>query len=121
MRLPLRTDPQKPLACANRILIVRLRSLGDCVLSTPAIHLLKSDRPQREIGVVVEPAWRSVYEGNPDVSAILAPAHRAVRAFQPDVSVDLHGGNTAARLTLFSGAKYRAGFAHNRHRAAYNV
>jgi ADP-heptose:LPS heptosyltransferase len=117
----LKTDAAAPLAAAERILIVRLRSLGDCVLSTPAIHLLKADRPNCEIAVVVESAWRAVFDGNPDVARILPPAHRAVWSFSPQVAVDFHGGNTAARLTLFSGARYRAGFAHYKRRAAYNI
>src|SRR5579862_1348009 len=103
MRPPLKTDSAAPLEGARRILIVRLRSLGDCVLSTPAIHLLRQSRPDSAVGVVVEPAWRAVYEGNPDISEILPPAHGAVREFAPDVAIDFHGGNTAARLTLFSG------------------
>jgi ADP-heptose:LPS heptosyltransferase len=121
MRPPLKTDAQAPLKGADRILVVRLRSLGDCVLSTPAIHLLKLSRPGVEIGVVVEPAWRAVFAGNPDVSAIVAPTHSAVWAFNPDVCIDFHGGNTAARLTFFSGAKYRVGYGHYKRRAAYNV
>ena len=37
--LSTRLDP------GSRVAIIRLRSLGDCVLSTPAIHLLKQARP----------------------------------------------------------------------------
>jgi heptosyltransferase-3 len=121
MRPPLKTDPAAPLFRANRALIVRLRSLGDCVLSTPAIHLLKESRPNLEIAVVVESVWRAVFEGNPDVARILPPAHAAIWEFEPDVAIDFHGGNTAARLTFFSGAKYRAGYGHFKRRAAYNI
>jgi ADP-heptose:LPS heptosyltransferase len=109
------------LRTARRILIVRLRSLGDCVLSTPAIHLLKSARRAAEIGVVAEPAWHPVYEGNADISAILPPTQAAVWNFDPDLAIDFHGGNTAARLTFFSGARHRAGFGHYKRRAAYNI
>jgi ADP-heptose:LPS heptosyltransferase len=106
---------------ASRILIVRLRSLGDCVLSTPAIHLLKQSRPDAEIAVVAEPVWHAVFEGNPDISRILPPTLRAVWSFAPQMVIDFHGGNTAARLTFLSRAKCRAGFAHYKRRAAYNV
>jgi ADP-heptose:LPS heptosyltransferase len=109
------------LDARSRILIVRLRSLGDCVLSTPALQLLKRHLPEAQIAVVVEDQWRAVYEGNPDIAAILPPLLKPVREFHPDVSIDLHGGNTATRLTAFSGARYRAGFAHYRYRAAYNI
>jgi heptosyltransferase-3 len=121
MRPPLKSDAAAPLEGANRILIVRLRSLGDCVLSTPAIRLLKWGRHDAQVGVVVEQAWRAVFEGNPDISRILPPTHAAVWDFDPDVCIDFHGGNTAARLTFFSGAKYRAGYGHFKRRAAYNI
>jgi ADP-heptose:LPS heptosyltransferase len=121
MRPRLKTDSAAPLAGASRILIVRLRSLGDCVLSTPAIHLLKRHRPAVRIAVVVEPQWRAVYEGNPDIAAIIPPTHKAVWDFDPDVVIDFHGGNTAARLTFFSRAKYRCGYEHYKRRAAYNI
>jgi ADP-heptose:LPS heptosyltransferase len=106
---------------ASRVLIVRLRSLGDCVLSTPAIHLLKQSCADAEIAVVAEPGWHAVYERNPDISRILPPTLRAVWSFAPQLAIDFHGGNTAARLTFLSRAKSRAGFAHYKHRAAYNV
>ena len=121
MRPPLKIDDAAPLADATRVLIVRLRSLGDCVLSTPAIHLIKEHQAKTEIAVVVEPAWRAVFEDNPDIAQILPPAIRSLRNFQPEVSIDFHGGNTAARLTFFSGARYRAGFAHFKRRVAYNI
>ncbi len=110
-----------PLASARRVLVVRLRSLGDCVLSTAAIRLLKQSYPSIEIAVVVEPEWQAVYEGNPEVARILPPSLRAVWSFDPQVAIDFHGGNTAARLTIMSGAKNRAGFEHFKRRAAYNV
>jgi ADP-heptose:LPS heptosyltransferase len=102
------------------MLVVRLRSLGDCVLSTPAIHLFKQSHPVIRIGVVVEPEWQAVFEGNPDIAQILPPTHRAVWDFGPHLCLDLHGGTTAARLTFFSGARFRVGFNHSRKRAAYN-
>lgn len=121
MRPPLKIDARAPLSGASRVLIVRLRSLGDCVLTTPAIRLLKTARPASQIAVVVEPAWRAVFEGNRDISLILPPTHGAVWDFDPDICIDFHGGNTAARLTFFSGAKYRAGYGHFKRRAAYNI
>jgi ADP-heptose:LPS heptosyltransferase len=95
--------------------------LGDCILSTPAIHLVKRQFPSVRVGVVVEPAWRAVYEDNPDVSHIVEPTNGSVWDFDPDVCIDFHGGNTAARLTFFSGAQYRIGFRHFKRRPVYNI
>jgi ADP-heptose:LPS heptosyltransferase len=104
----------------SRVIILRIRSLGDCVLTTPAIHLLKSDRPDLQIGVAVETRFSGVFEGNPDLSEIVEPTVRAVRRFRADLCINLHGGTSSARLTLLSGAKIRAGFSHFPNRFLYN-
>ncbi|NWF82570.1 MAG: glycosyltransferase family 9 protein, partial [Bryobacteraceae bacterium] len=91
-----------------RVLVIRLRSLGDCVLSTPAIHLLKRARPDLEIGVVVEDRFRAVYEENPDVARILSPSRREVLDFRAGLTINLHGGSRSAMLTLASMARFRA-------------
>ena len=58
------------LPARSRIAVIRLRSLGDCVLTTPALALLKAYRPDLRIRVVVEPRFAGVFEGNPDVDEI---------------------------------------------------
>jgi heptosyltransferase III len=104
------TDTLDRLGPGSRVVVIRLRSLGDCVLSTPAIHLLKQARPDLEIAVVVEDRFAAVFEKHPDLTAILAPRASALRAFAPTLCVNLHGGTRSARLTLLSGARFRAGF-----------
>ena len=104
------TDTLARLDPGSRVAIIRLRSLGDCVLSTPAIHLLKQARPDLEIAVVVEPRFAAVFEGNPDVVRILAPEVAALREFKPALCLNLHGGPRSAVLTLSSGARFCAGF-----------
>ena len=59
--------------------ILRLRSLGDCVLTTPAVDILKRCRPDLRLAVVVEDRFRDIFEGNPDVDEILAPEGGAAR------------------------------------------
>lgn len=115
------TDTIERLNHGSRVLVIRLRSLGDCVLSTPAIRLLKEARPDFEIGVVVEERFAAVFENNPDVSQILRPRAGAVRAFAPALCLNLHGGTRSARLTLLSGARFRAGFDIFRPAWIYNV
>ena len=108
--MPTQTDTVQRLAAGSRVAFVRLRSLGDCVLSTPAIHLLKQARPDLQIAVVAEPRFAAVFEGNPDVARVLSPSARALREFAPVLCLNLHGGTRSARLTLLSGARFRAGF-----------
>lgn len=105
----------------SRAGIVRLRSLGDCVLTTPAIRLLKQARPDLSIAIVVEPRFAAIFEGNPDIDEILAPSVRALRRFRPDLCINLHGGATSARIAVLSGARFRAGFAHFRFQPLYNI
>jgi len=109
------------LPTAGRIAVLRLRSLGDCVLTTPALEILKRHRPDLHVAVVVEERFRAVFEGNPDIQEILPPEVGALRRFRPNLCLNLHGGTRSAWLTAASGARWRAGFGHFRHRFVYNV
>lgn len=104
-----------------RVAVIRLRSLGDCVLTTPALALLKQARPDVAIAVVVEDRFRAVFEDNPAVSEILTPTWPAVRRWKPDLCLNLHGGTRSQWMTALSGAPWRAGFAHHNTTLAYNI
>ena len=108
--MSVQTDSLNRLGLNSRVAVIRLRSLGDCVLSTPAIHLLKTFRPDLKIGVVVEERFAGVYQNNPDIAEILPPSIAAIRSFQPELCLNLHGGTRSARLTVLCGAHIRAGF-----------
>jgi ADP-heptose:LPS heptosyltransferase len=109
------------LPAGSRVAIVRLRSLGDCVLTTPALDILKRFRPDLRVAVVVEDRFRAVFKGNPDVEAILPPDIKAVRRFRPELAINFHGGTRSAWMTALSGARFRAGFGHFRHQFPYNL
>ena len=104
-----------------RVAVIRVRSLGDCVLTTPALGMLKATRPDLSIGVAVEDRFRAVFEGNPAISQILAASWSAVREWKPELCVNLHGGTRSQWMTALSGAKWRAGFAHHNTTLAYNI
>lgn len=109
------------LSPGARVLLLRLRSLGDCVLTTPALELLHSFRPDLEVAVAVEPRFAAVFEHNPAVASILEPSLAAVRRWRAQLAINFHGGTRSAWLALFSGAPLRAGFGHFRHGWAYNI
>jgi len=109
------------LAPGARVAVIRLRSLGDSVLTTPALALLKQERPDLEIAVVVDDAFAPVFAGNPDVARMLGPSAGEIARWRPQLALNLHGGSTSVRLTLASGARLRAGFAHFRFKPVYNV
>ena len=109
------------LPSGARVAIIRLRSLGDCVLTTPALSLLKQARPDLQIAVVVEDRFAPLFAGNPDVDQILAPNAGSLSRFRPQLALNLHGGATSVRLMLAAASGLRAGFAHFRFQPMYNV
>jgi len=109
------------LPAGSRVCVIRLRSMGDCVLTTPGLSLLKRARPDLEVGVAVEPRFAAIFDGNPAVSKIIEPNWMAIRRWKPKLCLNLHGGSRSFWMTLLSGAKWRAGFAHHYFTFAYNV
>lgn len=117
---------QLPLNAA--VAVIRLRSLGDTVLTTPALALLKRARPDLRVAVVVDRPFAALLEGSPDVDETVAlerggsffSALRKLRRLSPQLCLNLHGGSTSAWLTLLCGARFRVGYGHFRNRFCYN-
>ena len=123
------------LPTGARILILRLRSIGDIILLTPTLQLVKNWRPDLCISVMVESRFRELLQGNPAVEEILdsgdKPEGRSLigrlgtirelrrRGFA--LCVNLHGGPTSRLFTRWSGAPQRVGFAHYRGAGIYNI
>ncbi|HTU44258.1 MAG TPA: glycosyltransferase family 9 protein [Bryobacteraceae bacterium] len=105
----------------SRVGVIRLRSLGDCVLTTPALALLKRARADLKIGVAVEQRFAQVFENSPAADQILPPTWQALRRWKPSLCVNLHGGTRSQWMTALSAARWRAGFAHHNFTFAYNV
>jgi heptosyltransferase III len=103
------------LPSRSRIAVIRLRSMGDCVLTTPALALLKAYRPDLQVRIVVEPRFAGVFEDNPDVDEISPRVGDRV-----DLALNLHGGTRSMWMTLASGAKYTVGFGHHRFSSIYS-
>src|SRR5271170_2776184 len=87
----------------SEILIIRLRSLGDVVLLTPALSALHSWRPDLRISVLVETAWAPVLEGNPAVHELLIAGSffpTAARLYRRKFPIvyNQHGGPSSAFL-----------------------
>src|SRR5947209_1139546 len=104
-----------------RILLVRLRQIGDVVFTTPAIHALRRAFPDAHLTYIVEPAAAPVVVNNPHLDeVIVAPRVRGVlgdlalgrrlRAARYDLAIDFHGGPRASLLTWSSGAPVRIGY-----------
>jgi len=108
------------------VLIIRLRSLGDVVMLTPALAALHSWRPDLRLCVVVEPAFAAVLEGNPAVSEVIRfdgvmSAARRLRSRRFPVTFNQHGGPTSALLTAAVASPVRVCWEHCQFGFFYNV
>jgi heptosyltransferase-3 len=118
-----------------RLLVIRLRSIGDIILLTPTLRLLKEWRPDLRTSVLVESRFRELLVGNRAVEEILTPgegagwhklasrpeAIRRLRKRAFSVCINLHGGPTSGLLTRWSGARWRVGFGHFRGWRLYHI
>lgn len=122
-------DPSRLLADlppGSKILIVRLRSLGDLVLETPVIAALHDWRPDLRISMLAEPRFAAVFEGNPAVSDLILSrgfleTARELRRHRFAVAFNQHGGPRSALLTAASGARTRVGWKGFQFSFLYNV
>jgi lipopolysaccharide heptosyltransferase II len=115
----------------RRVLVVRLRSIGDTVLATPALHALRRFLPGVRLDVLLEDWVAPVLDGFSDVDNIIriergastlarARAARELRSTRYDVAFNLHGGTTATLLTRSSGARHRVGYADYQYSRLHN-
>ncbi len=108
-----------------RILLVRLRLIGDVASTTPLIGALRRRFPAAHLAYLVKPLAAPVVEPHPALDRVhiaaapRAPGRlradlrlaRAQRRERFDVVIDLHGGPRAAWLAWSTGAPRRIGYA----------
>lgn len=101
------------------VLLVRLRSIGDTVLTTPSLYALKRFLPRARLDILLEDWVAPVLEGFPYVDNVItvkrdsttarARVAKQLRSLRYDVVYSLHGGTTATFLTRATGARRRVG------------
>lgn len=108
-----------------KILLVRLRLIGDVVFTTPAVTAIRDAFPDAEITYLVESAAAPVVQGHPGIDVVRVVPHlrgwrriaadlalaRELRGARFDLVVDFHGGPRASLLTWATGAPRRVGYA----------
>ena len=104
----------------RKVLLVRLRSIGDTVLATPSVAALKRFLPRVQVDILVEDWVAPVLDAHPQIDNVVvlerggfiarARVARELRAAGYDVVYNLHGGTTATFLTRATGARHRVGF-----------
>jgi len=107
-----------------RILLIRLREIGDVVFTTPAIRGLRQRFPDAYIAYMVEPAAAPIVARNPHLNrVIIARARRGLAGFVDDLAlvtrlradrydlvVDFHSGPRSSLIAWLSGATARIGY-----------
>lgn len=108
-----------------KILLIRLRLIGDVVLTTPIVRALRRAYPEARLTYLVEPQAAPVVEVNPHLDAVIvAPLLAGFARWRADIAlglrlrrerydmvIDFHGGPRSSWLTLAAGAPVRVGYA----------
>ncbi len=111
----------------KKILVIKLRHIGDVLLTTPVFRALKENFPNSFIAALVNKGTEEVLEKNPYIDQIIIydreikklPVFKRyieeikflkkIRNIGFDTTIDLTGGDRAAIISYFSGAKTRIG------------
>jgi lipopolysaccharide heptosyltransferase II len=107
-----------------KILLVRLRLIGDVVFTTPLIRALRRRFPDAHLTYLVEPGAAPVVANNPHLNDVRVIPHTrgwqrarddlrlglALRRERFDLAVDLHGGPRSGWLTWMTRAPARVGY-----------
>ncbi|MGE5364894.1 MAG: glycosyltransferase family 9 protein [Bacteroidota bacterium] len=116
----------------QKILIIKLKGIGDVILSTVVFDNLKAYFPSAKIDFLTENPSKIALENIPLLNEILiygktAPGSggfniiRQVRRRRYDLVLDFYSNPRTAMITFLSGARYRAGFPYRGRAYAYNL
>jgi heptosyltransferase-2 len=98
---------------APRILVIRMSSLGDIILTAPVLRNLRRRWPEARISMLVKPQFASAAAKNPFISDLIVfknlwTALREIRVEKYDILLDLHANPRSRLLAFFSGIRLRA-------------
>ena len=108
----------------ERILVIKLKHIGDVLLATPAIHALRKAFPKSRICALVYAGTDDMLTGNPDLEEVLVFEKGTgvgrirnegrlvgqLRRIRPDLAVQMGNGDREAILGVLSGARIRVGY-----------
>lgn len=115
----------------KKILIIKLRGIGDVILSTVVFNNLIKEFPNAKIDYLTEKPSKAALENIPfinkielfqkgsikeDIKLILT-----IRKNRYDLILDFYSNPRTALAVFLSGAKYRAGFPYRGRKYAYNL
>jgi len=115
----------------KRILVIKLRHIGDVLLTLPTIRAIKDCLPNGRISALVSKGTEPMFTGNPLLEEVIgvdrslelrADLHATWNLFlwmrkrRFDLALDLTGGERPAFLAWMSGAPVRLGWKGNKKR-----
>jgi heptosyltransferase-3 len=112
-----------------KILIIRLRSIGDMLLITPAVSFLKKHLPNSNVTVVTETVSQRMVRSNPEIDSLITIDRQKIKSRGPlyslyfelrlasllrkagyDIVIDLYNSPKTAAWSWLSNAPLRFGF-----------
>lgn len=109
----------------NNILVIKLRYIGDVLLTTPVFDALRSNYPEARIVALVNKGTEAVLSDNPAIDDVLILERdvdrindlmiqvrlvRRLRSYHFDYALELTNSDRGALLSFFSGADKRIGY-----------
>jgi len=111
------------------ILVVRLKALGDIVLSLPIVYALRESFPNARIGYLCRRQYAEALSGVSAIDAVLTLPKSslgqgalafALRREEPDCVIDLIGTPRSALFTFLTGSRIRIGMDTGRRNWCYH-
>jgi heptosyltransferase-2 len=104
----------------RRVLLIRLSSLGDILLTTPLLDLLQAACPQARVDVLVKAEYRDLLRAHPGITRLLTfdsrqpllHTLRRLRTHRYDLALDLHC--TPRSQLLLRGLRARRKLTYNK-------
>ncbi len=114
----------------RRMLVIKLRAVGDVVLSSIVLKNLREAFPHASLEYLTEKGGAGILFGNPFIDRCLVYDRarmsglgliRIVRNGRYDLVIDLFGNPRTALVTFLSGARHRVGYRFRGRTYAYNA
>lgn len=121
MTVRLMTARPIDLGSLRKILVIKLRYIGDVLITTPFIRALKENLPQASLTALVSAGTDAVLADNPCLDRVIAydknkgfaadlDLIKLLRSERFDACFDLTDADRSAWLGFLSGSRYRVGF-----------
>jgi lipopolysaccharide heptosyltransferase II len=118
------------LSKVEKILVIKLRAIGDVLLSTPVIKNLKNNFPNASIDFLTEPQSTDILKGNSYLNDVIIFGRKekgylrflnSLKKRKYDLVIDLFCNPRSAQMAFSTRATYRVGYSFRLRKYAYNV